>query len=89
MSESRTGGKFYQILTISDARTTEIRKLNDFLQKTEKGDPYHANGPVISQSDCRKTGPYQLPHKKSLQYIYFIIGMGKEIKTVKDLPNIK
>ena len=47
---------------MSDARTTETWKTYDFLQKLKKVVWLALYGPAISQSDCRKTGPYQLPY---------------------------
>ena len=47
---------------MSDARTTETSKLDDFLQKLKKVVRIVLYGPAISQLDCKKTGPYQLPH---------------------------
>ena len=41
-------------MRISDARTTETWKMDDFLQKLKKV--------LISQSDYRKAGQYQLPY---------------------------
>ena len=32
-------------------------------------------GPAISQSDCRKAGPYQLPYNKVLYYTLFHISV--------------
>ena len=32
--------------------------MDDFLLKVEKGGPYRVYGPTISQSNCRKAGPY-------------------------------
>ena len=36
--------------------------MDDFLQKLKKVVPVVLYGPAISQSDCRKAGPYQLPY---------------------------
>ena len=36
-------------------------KMDDFLQKLEKVVRIVLYGPAISQSDCKKAGPYQLP----------------------------
>ena len=35
--------------------------MDDFLQKLKKVVPIVLYGHAISQSDCRKAGPYQLP----------------------------
>ena len=35
--------------------------MDDFLQKLKKMVRIVLYGPTISQSDCRKAGPYQLP----------------------------
>ena len=35
--------------------------MDDFLQKLKKVVRTVLDGPAISQSDCRKPGPYQLP----------------------------
>ena len=40
--------------------------MDDFLQKLKKVVRIVLYGPAISQSDCRKAGPYQLPCNKSL-----------------------
>ena len=37
-------------------------KIYDFLQKLKKVVRIVLYGPAISQSDCRKAGPYQLPY---------------------------
>ena len=39
----------------------KLGKINDFLQKLKKVVRIVLYGPVISQSDCSKSGPYQLP----------------------------
>ena len=44
----------------------ETWKMDDFLQKLKKVDRIVLYGPAISQSDCRKAGPYQLPVIKQL-----------------------
>ena len=36
--------------------------MDDFLQKLKKVVRTVLYGPAISQSDCRKPGPYQLPY---------------------------
>ena len=41
-------------------------KIYDFLQKLKKVVRIMLYGPAISQSDCRKAGPYQLPSNKNL-----------------------
>ena len=38
--------------------------MDDFLQKLKKVVRIMLYGPAISQSDCRKAGPYQLPNNK-------------------------
>ena len=38
--------------------------MDDFLQKLRKVVRIVLYGPAISQSDCRKAGPYQLPSNK-------------------------
>ena len=43
-------------------------KIYDFLQKLKKVVRIVLYGPAISQSDCRKAGPYQLPSNK-LHYL--------------------
>ena len=40
--------------------------MDDFLQKLKKVVRMVLYGPAISQSDCRKVGPYQLPYSKRL-----------------------
>ena len=61
VSENKTGQKFSWNLRISDARTRETWKMDDFLQKLKKVVRIVLYGPTINQSDCRKAGPYQLP----------------------------
>ena len=39
--------------------------MNDFLQKLKKVVRIMLYGPAISQSDCRKAGPYQLPYNET------------------------
>ena len=39
-------------------------KMDDFLQKLKKVVCIVSYGSAISQSDCRKASPYQLPHNK-------------------------
>ena len=68
VSENKTGRKFYRILRISDARTTETLKMDDFLQKLKKMVRIVLYGPAISQSDCRKVGQYQLPYNNMLLF---------------------
>ena len=51
---------------MSDSRTTETWKMDDFLQKLKKVVRIVLYGPVISQSDCRKAGPYQLPFNNNI-----------------------
>ena len=63
VSEIRQDRSFYRNPRISDARTTETWKMDDFLQKLKKVVRIMLYGPAISQSDCRKAGPYQLPYK--------------------------
>ena len=41
--------------------------MDDFLQKLETVVRIVLYGPVISQSNCRKAGPYQLPCNKRKQ----------------------
>ena len=50
--------------TIYDVKAIGTRKIDDFLQKLKKVVRIVLYGPVISQSDCRKAGPYQLPCNK-------------------------
>ena len=38
--------------------------MDDFLQKLKKVVRIVLYGPAISQSDCKKAGPYQLPYSK-------------------------
>ena len=38
--------------------------MDDFLQKLKKVVRVVLNGPAISQSDCKKTSPYQLQYNK-------------------------
>ena len=52
---------FNWILTISDAKWIGTWNIDDFLQKLKKLVRIVLYGPAISQSDCRKAGPYQLP----------------------------
>ena len=59
MSKNKTEWKFYRILKITDARKTETWKMDDFLPKLKKVVRIVLYGPAISQSDCRKVGPYQ------------------------------
>ena len=40
--------------------------MDDFLQKLEKVVRIMLYRPAISQSDCKKAGPYQLPYNKDL-----------------------
>ena len=40
--------------------------MDDFLQKLKKVVRIVLYGPAISQSDCRKAGPYQLPYDNVL-----------------------
>ena len=40
--------------------------MDDILQKLKKVVRMVLYGPAISQSDCRKTGPYQLPFNEEL-----------------------
>ena len=47
---------------MSDARTMEIWKIDGFLQKLKKVVRIVSYGLAISQSDCRKIGPHQLPY---------------------------
>ena len=61
VSENKTGWKFHRILRTSDARTAETWQMDDFLQKLKKMVCIVLYGPAISQSDCRKAVPYQLP----------------------------
>ena len=42
--------------------------MDDFLQKLKKVVRIVLYGPAISQSDCRKTGPYQLSYNKIIYY---------------------
>ena len=42
----------------------ELEKLDDFLQKLKKLVRIVLYGPAVSQSSCRKAGPYPLPHDK-------------------------
>ena len=44
--------------------------MDDFLQKLKKVVCIVLYGPAISQSDCRKAGPYHLPSNK---WIYDMI----------------
>ena len=44
--------------------------MDDFLQKLKKVVRIVLYGPAVSQSDCRKAGPYQLPSDK-LKYRRF------------------
>ena len=46
-------------------------KIYDFLQKLKKVARIVLYGPAISQSDCRKAGPYQLPYNNALYCIVF------------------
>ena len=43
-------------------------KIYDFLQKLKKVVRIVLYGPAISQSDCRKAGPYQLPYNNYYDY---------------------
>ena len=45
-----------------DARATQTWKMDDFPQKLKKVVRIVLYRLAISQSDCRKTGPYQLPY---------------------------
>ena len=47
---------------MSDARTTESWKMDDFQQKLKKVVRIVENGPAISQSDCRLKTGHQLPY---------------------------
>ena len=40
----------------------KLEKMDDFLQKLKKVVRIVLYGPAISQSDCKKAGPYQLPY---------------------------
>ena len=40
--------------------------MDDFLQKLKKVVRVVLYGPAISQSDCRKAGPYHLPYNNTL-----------------------
>ena len=42
--------------------------MDDFLQKLKKVVRIVLYGPAISQLDCRKAGPYQLPYNKCLAF---------------------
>ena len=53
--------KLYRILTISDATTIETWKVDDFLKNVKKMVRIVLYGPAVSQSDCRKPCPHQLP----------------------------
>ena len=49
--------------------------MDDFLQKLKKVVRTVLYGPAISQSDCRKPGPYQLPSNKIkyvIQHVFLI-----------------
>ena len=77
MSENRIGQKFYQLLAISNVKTMETWKNNDFLQKLKMVVRIVLHGPAISQSDCRKAAPYQLTYnKRKLQLVHdFILNL--------------
>ena len=46
----------------------ETWKMDDFLQKLKKVVRIVLYGPAISQSDCRKAGPYQLPQNNTFYF---------------------
>ena len=56
-----------QILTMSNARATKTCKMDDFLRRSKKVVRIVLYEPAISQSDHRKTSPYQLPFN-NIQY---------------------
>ena len=58
---------------MSDVKTIETWKMDDFLQKLEKVVGIELYGPAISQSDCMKTGPYQLPIINRNTNLYFLV----------------
>ena len=60
--------RFYRILIISDAKTMETLKIDDVLQKLKKVVRIVPYGLAISQSDCRKADPYQLPYVNGLEF---------------------
>ena len=60
--KTRRNENFIEVLEITDAGTTETSEMEDFLQKLKKVVLIVLYGPAISQSDCRKAGPYQLPY---------------------------
>ena len=49
-------------MTISDAKTIETWKMDDFLQKLEKVVYIMLYGPAIRKSDGMKAGQYQSPY---------------------------
>ena len=58
-------------------------KIYDFLQKLKKVVHIVLYGPAISQSDCRKTGPYQLSYNDEFYYSQhsFAIVLGHSLNT--------
>ena len=44
----------------------KLGKIDNFLQKLKKVVRVMLYGPAISQSDCRKAGPYQLPYNQGV-----------------------
>ena len=46
------------------AELWKLEKIDDFLQKLKKVGNIVLYGPAVSQSDCSKAGPYQLPYNK-------------------------
>ena len=62
--KTRRNENFIEVLEITNARTTETSKMDDFLQKLKKVVHIILYGPAISQSGCRKASLYQLPFNK-------------------------
>ena len=54
--------------------------MNDFLQKLKKVVRIVLYGPAISQSDCRKAGPYQLAYNNA------VVLHGKRSKYCMEAP---
>ena len=61
--------------------------MDDFLQKLKKVVRIVLYGPAISQSDCRKAGPYQLPSNNDNQSLK-IVSESTNCKALVKLANV-
>ena len=62
--------------------------MDDFLQKLKKVVRIVLYGPAISQSDCRKAGPYQLPLIKDDKENDFLFNRHEERYTLFSTRNL-